>query len=96
MATYYQDAFRELEEIVGRALRSGAADRLINELRPFAADLDEAEACGGHWFDHPTHGADQWRDEVSAGDTRLSYWGWVVERLDQEAEAAGLQEDAAP
>jgi hypothetical protein len=91
MSTYYQDAFCELEEIVGRAIRSGAVDRLINELRSHAEALDLADKHG-HWGEHPplesgrSISAEGWACEVGGAETRLGYWDWVASRLEQDRE----------
>ncbi|PZR93462.1 MAG: hypothetical protein DI537_10070 [Stutzerimonas stutzeri] len=38
------------------------------------------------WADHPIYGSDDWRHEVSNGDTRQSYSEWVASRIEQDQE----------
>jgi hypothetical protein len=44
------------------------------------------ENYGGHWGEHPTYGVDDWKMAVENDETRLSYWKWVSERLNDEAD----------
>jgi len=91
MSTYYQDAFCELEEIVGRAIRSGAVDRLINEPRSHAEVIDLADEHG-HWGDHPPLdsglgvSSEDWACEVAESSIRLGYWDWVASQLELDRE----------
>ena len=45
-----------------------------------------ADQFGGHWCDHPTFGAEDWRNEVAENNTRASYWDWVVSMIACQAE----------
>lgn len=43
--------------------------------------FDEANQLAktfGYWNEHPNHPVEDWKTEVSNGDTRLAYWEWVV------------------
>lgn len=42
-----------------------------------------AGAAGGHWCEHPVHSSESWRLEVESEFTRLGYWEWVVNRLEE-------------
>ncbi len=44
-----------------------------------------ADAHGGHWGQHPEHPVADWQYEVANDDTRLGYWAWVFDRLEQAA-----------
>jgi hypothetical protein len=44
-----------------------------------------------YWADHPVYGSEDWRYEVSNGDTRQSYAEWVASKIEQEG-----QEDEGP
>lgn len=37
---------------------------------------------GGHWGEHPGHLVADWQYEVANDDTRLGYWQWVANRLE--------------
>jgi hypothetical protein len=41
-----------------------------------------AEQFGGWWGEHPDHPARDWSAEVSENETRLGYWEWVFEKLE--------------
>lgn len=43
-----------------------------------------AREHGGTWGSHPCYPPDEWMHEVSNGDTRLGYWEWVDNCIDQE------------
>jgi hypothetical protein len=45
------------------------------------------------WADDPVYGADDWRQDVANGDTRLGYADWLAHN--REAEIAARQELAA-
>lgn len=36
-----------------------------------------------HWEEHPEHPASDWQYEVANGDTRLGYWDWLSNILDE-------------
>lgn len=41
---------------------------------------------GGLWGEHPQCPSATWRAAVANGDTRASYWSWVVAQLEADAE----------
>ena len=41
------------------------------------------EKFGGHWNEHPDHIVKNWKDEVAKDDTRLGYWEWVAQKIQQ-------------
>lgn len=44
--------------------------------------VEELKAAnGGHWGSHPKFTVARWMDDVSAGNTRLGYWEWMLEEL---------------
>lgn len=47
--------------------------------------LKLANQHGGPWADHPGHPLEDWKYQVTNGDTRMGYWEWV---LNEEKPAA--------
>ncbi len=45
-----------------------------------------AQSYGGIWSEHPDHEFIYWQYEVTNNDTRISYWDWVLNRIEQEEE----------
>ncbi len=43
------------------------------------------EEFGGTWGEHPDYSAEQWRWDVSNGDTRSGYWTWVAAQVESAA-----------
>ena len=43
-----------------------------------------SQLYGGIWADHPDHEFYGWQDEVINNYTRISYWDWVLNRIEQE------------
>jgi hypothetical protein len=50
---------------------------------------DLADKHGGVWGEHPDYPVETWKYDVANGDTRNSYWQWVL----AEIEAHGENED---
>jgi hypothetical protein len=46
---------------------------------------DLAERNGGYWGEHKDYPACDWAYEVANNDTRLGYWAWVANKLEEEA-----------
>lgn len=40
---------------------------------------------GGHWGAHPEHPVEDWRFEVANDDTRLGYWPWVAQKIEESS-----------
>jgi len=59
-------------------------EKRVNEL---------AEEHGGHWGEHPDHPTSDWVLQVVDDDTRLGYWQWVYDRLENEEFAEEKDED---
>jgi hypothetical protein len=38
----------------------------------------------GYWNEYPDYPAADWRHEISEDNTRLGYWAWVVEKINEE------------
>lgn len=36
-----------------------------------------------HWSEHPNFPVDDWKAEIQAGETRLGYWQWVINRKEK-------------
>jgi len=49
-------------------------------LQQFIDDIMEAH--GGFWGEHPDYPVEDWQHEVRNDDTRVGYWEWVVNRVD--------------
>ena len=49
----------------------------------------KAEDC---WPSHPLYGRDDWKHEVSEGNTQRGYWDWVEARLQDDED----QEQTSP
>lgn len=43
-----------------------------------------ADANGGIWGEYPKYPVEDWRNAVASGDTRQSYWDWVLSEIDAE------------
>ena len=43
-----------------------------------------AQQYGGIWKEHPDHEHVYWQYEVANNYTRISYWDWVLNRIEQE------------
>lgn len=41
------------------------------------------EAHGGHWGEHPEYPVTDWVFEASENGTRLGYWEWVQNKIDE-------------
>jgi hypothetical protein len=50
----------------------------------YTTEKDLEKNYGGPWGEHPTYGVEDWQLAVAGDETRLSYWGWVSERLNDE------------
>lgn len=46
--------------------------------------LDVIKLHGGYWGHHPKYLISDWQYEVSNGDTRTSYWSWVLAHIEEE------------
>ena len=44
--------------------------------------LKLAEKHGGVWTVHPGYPPADWQYEVANGDTRSSYWDWVLSKME--------------
>lgn len=42
-----------------------------------------ANEFGGIWGEHPRYPVEQWQYEVANGDTRASYWDYVLNIIEQ-------------
>lgn len=42
-----------------------------------------AAQFGGKWGEHPDYPVTDWQGDVSASNTRLGYWDWVVSALEE-------------
>ena len=42
-----------------------------------------SDKWGGVWGEHPIYLVEDWEREVSNGDTRASYWDWVISELER-------------
>lgn len=45
---------------------------------------DLSDAFGGVWGRHPQFPVSNWKHEVENGDTRLGYWAWVKQQLENQ------------
>ena len=46
------------------------------------------QRADGFWGQHPKWPMENWQHEVGNGNTRLSYWEWVLHNLESEARGA--------
>ena len=44
------------------------------------AEYDEVDC----WGSHPVHTYDAWKEQVADGQTRIGYWEWAANKLDEE------------
>lgn len=44
------------------------------------------EAHGGHWGEHPEYPVTDWVFEASENGTRLGYWEWVQNKINENRE----------
>ena len=61
-------------------------------MTPEARDL--SIRYGDYWASHPVHGVEDWKAEVSNGDTRQGYWDWVLEAIERDEEIEAESEVA--
>lgn len=47
-------------------------------------DADELQRKYGSWGSHPEHPVSDWQYEVANDETRLGYWEWLENKLDED------------
>jgi hypothetical protein len=53
---------------------------------PTAMTAEEiCEIYGGYWAECPQFSTVDWREAISADETRLGYWDWVKLQLEYDA-----------
>lgn len=44
--------------------------------------IELANLYGGHWGEHPDYPASDWAGEAASDETRLGYWEWVLNKIE--------------
>ncbi len=52
--------------------------------------IDEFKAEHGYWSEYPDYPQEDWKYQVSNGDTILGYWAWLENMLESDSRAASL------
>lgn len=68
------------------------AQILQEEDDPSPADI-LAEANGGMWGEHPKFLVADWQHEVENDYTRVGYWEWVANKVDQDEDEVVEEQD---
>lgn len=50
------------------------------------------KAIYGHWGCDPRHPVSDWQHEVSEDETRLGYWDWLENKLENDADEEASDE----
>jgi len=60
-----------------------AAAGILKKVLGFRIYVDDCDYGQSYWEEHPDHPSEDWKYEVSNGDTRQGYWSWVRSKIEQ-------------